>query len=72
MKLTLKAARVNANLTQREVAKLSGLSRNTISSYEQGKTYPDIEVAKFFASLYGMSVNDFIFLPKDCALSTTQ
>ena len=37
MKLTLKAARVNAGLTQEEVAKTIKKSKNTIVNYENGK-----------------------------------
>ena len=71
MKLTLKAARVNRGLTQEEVAKKVKKSKNTIVSYEKGKSTPDIETGKTLASLYGVSVDDLIFLPDSCALSTT-
>ena len=70
MKLTLKAARVNVGLTQEEVAKKVGKKRNTIQNYENGKSSPDIETGKKLAALYGMSVDDLIFLPNNCALST--
>lgn len=70
MKLTLKAARINAQLPRAEVAKKVGKSENTITSYEQGRSVPDVETAKALASLFGMSVDDIIFLPADCALST--
>lgn len=63
MKLTLKAARVNAGLTQDEVAKKVKKSKNTIVSYEKGKSIPDIETGKALASMYGVSVDDLIFLP---------
>lgn len=70
MKISLRAARVNAGLTQDEVAKWVKKSKNTIVSYEKGRSMPDIETGKALAKLYGMSVNDIIFLPNDCALST--
>ena len=63
MKLPLKAARVNAGLTQDEVAKKVKKSKNTIVSYEKGKSIPDIETGKALASMYGVSVDDLIFLP---------
>jgi DNA-binding XRE family transcriptional regulator len=63
MKLTLKAARVNANLTQDEVAEKVKKSKNTIVSYEKGRSKPDIETGKALAKLYGVSVDDLIFLP---------
>lgn len=71
MKITLKAARVNAGLTQEEVAEALNKSKNTIRNYEQGRSMPDIETGKAIAALYGLSVDDLIFLPNNCALSTT-
>lgn len=70
MKITLKAARVNARLTQVEVAKVIGKTKTTIQNYENGKSIPDVEMAKRLTSLYGVSIDDVIFLPQSCALST--
>ena len=38
----LQGARANANLTQEQVAEALGVSRQTISNWENEKTYPDI------------------------------
>ena len=70
MKITLRAARVNKGLTQEEVAKKIKKSKNTVVNYENGKSVPDIETGKALAALYGCSIDDLIFLPDDCALST--
>lgn len=70
MKISLRAARANAGLTQDEVAKAVKKSKNTIVSYEKYRTIPDMETGKALAKLYGMSVDDIIFLPEDCTLST--
>lgn len=70
MRISLKAARVNAGLTQCDVAKHIKKSKNTIVSYEKGRSVPDIETGKALASLYGVSINDIDFLPDNCALST--
>ena len=72
MKITLKAARVNADLTLEDAAKGLGITKNTLISYEKYRTIPDMRVGKAMASLYGTSVDDLIFLPDDCALSTTR
>lgn len=72
MKISLRAARVNAGLTQDEVAKKVKKSKNTIVNYESGKSVPDIETGKALAALYGCSVDDLIFLPNNCALSTNE
>ena len=67
MAITMKAARVNANLTQLEAARALGISKNTLSAYESMKTIPQIDMAQKMASLYGLSVNQIIFLPNNCA-----
>ena len=71
MKITMKAARVNAGLTQAEVCEKLGINKGTLINYEKYRTIPDISIAKAMASVYGLTVNDIIFLPSDCALSTT-
>jgi DNA-binding XRE family transcriptional regulator len=63
MKLTLKAARVNAGMTQEEVAKELKKSKNTIVNYENGKSTPDMKTGKALAALYGLSIDDLNFLP---------
>ena len=67
MAITLKAARVNANYTQKEAAMQLEISKGTLASYEMYKTVPGIDMAKKIASLYGLAVDDIIFLPNDCA-----
>lgn len=70
MKITWKAARVNAGLTQIEVIGKIGITKGTLINYEKYRTIPDINTAVALASLYGLSTDDLIFLPSDCALST--
>ena len=67
MAITLKAARVNANLTQKEAAKRLEISKSTLASYEMYKTIPSIDMAKKIAALYGLEVDGIIFSPDDCA-----
>ena len=61
MAITMKAARVNANLTQTEAAQALQISKNTLVNYETGKSVPKIDVAKRMAVLYGLTVNDIKF-----------
>ena len=61
MAITLKAARVNADMSQQEAAKRLGISKNTLANYEKYKTIPYIEMSKMIAALYNWSVNDIIF-----------
>ena len=42
MKITLRAARVNRGLTQKEMASLIGVNHTTILKWEKGETYPDV------------------------------
>lgn len=67
MAITLKAARVNAGLTQKEAAEKLGISKGTLASYEMYRTIPGIDTAEKIADLYGLKVDGIIFLPKDCA-----
>ena len=67
MAITLKAARVNANFTQKEAAERLGISKGTLASYEKYRTIPAVDTAKRIATLYGLDVDGIIFLPEDCA-----
>lgn len=60
----LKAARVNAELTQQAAADALGISRQTLRNYEAYRTKPDIEMSQKMAELYGLTVNDIIFCKK--------
>lgn len=64
MAITMKAARVNAGLTQEEAAKKLEISKATLLGYENGKTIPKIDVAQRMAKLYRLTVNDIIFFEK--------
>lgn len=64
-KISLKAARVNANLSQKEVAKALGISNKTIHCWETGITSPQAKHIDALCELYHMSYNDLNFLPDD-------
>ena len=63
-KISLAAARVNANLTQGEMAEKLGVSRQTYHAWETGKA--EMRVAYFiaFCQITGFTTND-IFLPEE-------
>ncbi len=61
MAITMKAARVNANLTQKEAAKALNISKNTLVNYERGRSIPKVDMARKMAALYGLAVSDIIF-----------
>lgn len=62
LKISLKAARVNANLSQEEVARLMKKSKVTINNWENGKTAIDLGNLQSLCKLYNLTIDD-IFLP---------
>ncbi len=63
MQITLKAARVNAGLTQKEAGKAIGVTGDVVSNWERGRTFPDALQIRTIEKLYGVSYNNLIFLP---------
>jgi len=53
----LKNARTEANLSQEELAKRIGVSRQTISNWENCRSYPDIGSLIKLSDLYGLSLD---------------
>ena len=61
MKITIEAARVNVKMTQKSAAAALGIARSTYSSYENGKTKPDVEMARKIADLFGRTMDEIKF-----------
>jgi transcriptional regulator with XRE-family HTH domain len=53
----IQEARMNANLTQEQSAEELSVSRQTISNWENGKTYPDIISVVKMSDLYSISLD---------------
>lgn len=64
VKLTLKAARVNAGYTQEEAGKRIGVSKDVISNWERGISYPDVIELRRIEDIYHVTYNNLIFLPQ--------
>ena len=62
LQISLAAARVNARLTQEEVAKKMKISKNTLVNWEKGKAEPTISRGRQLSTIYKISL-DNIFLP---------
>lgn len=62
LQISLAAARVNAGLTQEEVAKKMGVTKNTVVAWEKGSSEPKISQARKLSEIYGIPLN-YIFLP---------
>jgi DNA-binding XRE family transcriptional regulator len=58
MAINLAAARVNANLSRKQVCEALGIHLNTISNYEAYTTTPDMETADKLCRLYGCTFDD--------------
>ena len=65
LKITLKSIRELRGLKQEEAALKLGISKDTLSNYERGKSYPDIPTLRKIEDLYDVSYNQIIFLPMD-------
>lgn len=63
MAITLKAARVNRGYTQDAAAKIIGVTVDTISNWERGKSFPNVPQLKRIEEAYGVTYNELIFLP---------
>lgn len=64
MAITLKAARINLGLKQKEAAQKLGISVDTLSNYERGKSFPDVITIQRIEQIYGHPYSDIIFLPQ--------
>lgn len=51
------AARVNANLTQDDVAKALNVSKNTVVAWEKYKSEPSVSQAKKMEALYNIPLD---------------
>lgn len=63
MQITLKAARMNAFLTQKEAAEKIGVTIDTIGNWERGKSFPNALQIKRIEEVYGVHYDNLIFLP---------
>lgn len=68
LQISLAAARVNAEMTQDEIARKLHVGKQTIVSWEKGETEPKVSQALLLSKIYGIPL-DNIFLPANIALS---
>lgn len=62
IQISLAAARVNAGLTQEEVATRIGVTKQTIINWEKGRIVPGIPQIEMLSGMYNIP-QDNIFLP---------
>lgn len=63
MKITLKAARVNAGLTQKAAARALGVSNTTLVNWENEKNLPNQKYINAICDLYGVPYDALLFSP---------
>ena len=63
VKFSLKAARINAGLTQKEAATKLGVSNATLCNWENGVSFPNAEQIEKICELYGLPYDHINFLP---------
>jgi DNA-binding XRE family transcriptional regulator len=69
VKITLKAARVNAGYDQKTAAELLGVGNKTLGSWENGITFPDWPMIEKICKLYGVPYDQLNFLPNNPVLT---
>ncbi len=57
----LKDLRRLSGMTQEQVAEKVGLTRQAISSYESGRTQPDLAMLEKLAEVYGVEITDVLY-----------
>ncbi|MGG0731314.1 helix-turn-helix domain-containing protein [Bacillus paramycoides] len=56
----LKQLRVQYNYTQENVAQKIGVSKQSVSKWESGKTYPDIDNLIILSDIYNVTIDELI------------
>ena len=65
VKISIRAARVNVGLSQKDAADRIGVSTKTLGSWENGITFPPADKIPVICELYGVSYDHLNFLPTD-------
>lgn len=58
LRISLRAARVNAGLKQIDTANALEVDKKTVSSWEKGKTMPSADKVGALCALYGISYDN--------------
>ena len=66
MKITIKAARVNAGLTQTEFAKKIRVGVKTVQNWESGASSPRADKMPEICEVLNCGIENIIFLPTNC------
>ena len=69
MALTLKALRINAGLDQKGAASRIGVTPETLSNWENAKSFPNVKQIRAIENLYGVGYSDINFLLENMGLT---
>lgn len=61
-KITMAAARVNAGLTQKQLAEVCGVSESTVVKWERGDVSPRVNMLPVLENAYGIPI-DYVRFP---------
>ena len=61
LQITLEAARVNAGMTQKEVAMAMNVDRTTVIRWEKAKKIPNYDESEKLAELYRIPLDNIFF-----------
>ena len=61
LKISLKAARVNAKLSTKQAAEAIGVTDRTLRNWEKEKTYPSTDYIKKIEEAYNISIANIRF-----------
>lgn len=64
-RVSLRAKRVDLELSLEEASKLIGISKYSLYNYEKYKTSPSVEVALKIAEAYGVPIENLRFAQND-------
>ncbi len=64
LQISLAAARINARMTQSEVAEKMHVGKQTIVNWEKGKTEPTVSQGRALSEIYGIPMDTIIFFAK--------
>ena len=71
LKISLRAARINAGLSQETAALKLGISKKTLANWEKGVCFPAVDKIPAICELYGVSYDNLNFLPNDSLKANT-
>lgn len=68
MKISIRGARIERKMTQKQAAKEMNVTRETIGNWEKGLTAPTMTQLLRLCEVYGVTLGD-VFLPERLAKS---